>query len=147
MIFQPLSVTDNVYTEASDNGFSNALLTSVYFRAETDRHDTPVSCKKSYVFRHSLDKTEGHVFFLSFPVSGKSIVYIVPTPDHVTPALSIHKGELRIECGGYPIVRGECLIGEEKVSDEQMEYLKQMTAGAIEIALESIHRKLKNDVD
>ena len=113
MIFQTLSVPDNVYTEASDNGFSNALLTSVYFRAETDRHDTPVSCKKSYVFRHSLDKTEGHVFFLSFPVSGKSIVYIVPTPDHVTPALSIHKGELRIECGGYPIVRGECLIGEE----------------------------------
>lgn len=41
----------------------------------------------------------------------------------------------------------KCLIGEGKVSDEQMEYLKQMTAGAIEIALESIHRKLKNDVD
>ena len=113
MIFQTLQVTDNFYTEQLTDGFANAVLTSVLFRAETDRHDTPVSCTKSYVFRHSLEKSKGHAFFLSFPVLGKSIVYIVPTPDHVTPALSINKGELRIECGGYPIVRGECLIGEE----------------------------------
>ena len=103
----------DVYTEQVGARFNNAILTAVYLRADSDSHDTPVTKKTVYAFRGRLDKTAGHIFLLSLPVEGKSAVYIVPVPDIITPSICIDKGELRIECGGYPVIKGECKTGEE----------------------------------
>ena len=103
----------DVYTEQVGVRYQNAILTAVRLRAETDHHDTPVSKKTVYAFRGKLEKTQGHFFFLSLPAEGVSVVYIVPTPDIIMPSIFMEKGEVRIECGAYPVVRGECKIGEE----------------------------------
>ncbi len=101
------------YVESVGSRFQNAILTTVLFRAETDCHDTPVSKKTVYAFYNKLEQTEGHLFFLSLPLEGMSVVYIVPTPDVITPSISMEKGTLRISCGDYPVYRGTCSCGAE----------------------------------
>lgn len=101
------------YVERVGSRFQTAIVTAVVFRAETDYHDTPVSKKTVYVFRNKLEQVEGHLFFLSLPTEGLSVVYIVPTPDLITPSISMEKGTLRIVCGDYPVYRGTCRCGEE----------------------------------
>lgn len=101
------------YTEQGGERFANAVLTAVRLRAETDYHDTPVTKEKFYAYRNQLQRTEGHFFFLTLPTEGRSVVYIVPTPDLILPAISMKNGEIRIECGGYPVIRGECRVGTE----------------------------------
>lgn len=101
------------YCEEVGTRFKNAVLNAVLFRAQTDRHDTPVSQKKTYVYRGKAEPTQGHIFIFSLPAEQMSVVYIVPTPDIITPTLSMDKGMLRIACGDYPVYRGRCAMGEE----------------------------------
>ena len=111
-----MQVFDNLngeYAEQVGSRFQNAILTAVRFRAETDSHDTYVSKKTIYVFHNNLEQTEGHLFFLSLPAEGLSVVYIVPTPDIIMPLISMDKGRLRIACGEYPVYRGICCCGAE----------------------------------
>ena len=103
----------DVYTEQIGVRYQNAILTAVYLRADTDHHDTPVSKKTVYAFRGKLEKTQGHIFLLSLPTEGVSVVYIVPAPDVVLPAISLEQGVISITCGGYPVIKGECKLGEE----------------------------------
>ena len=103
----------DVYTEEVGARYQSAILTSVYLRANSDHHDTPVSKKTVYAFRGKLEKTQGHIFLLALPTEGVSVVYIVPAPDIILPSIYMEKGEVRIECGGYPVIKGECKIGEE----------------------------------
>jgi len=102
-----------VYTEACGARFDNAVLRAIRFRAETDCHDTPVSEKTVYAFRRRIERTEGNIFILSAPTEAVSVVYIVVSPDIALPSLAVEKGELRIVCDGYPVVRGECAHGTE----------------------------------
>lgn len=101
------------YVEQVGTRFQNAVLTSVFLRAETDNHDNLVTKKTAYVYLNRMGKTEGHIFFFSLPAENESVVYIVPTPDVIRPSLLMEKGELRITCGGYPVYRGACRCGEE----------------------------------
>ena len=101
------------YEEQVGARFNNAILTAVLFRAGTDIHDTPLSQKKVYAFANKLAQTEGHLFFLALPAEDLSVIYIAPTPDIITPSISMEKGVLRIVCGDYPIYRGTCRIGDE----------------------------------
>ena len=64
----------DVYTEQIGVRYQNAILTAVYLRADTDHHDTPVSKKTVYAFRGKLEKTQGHIFLLSLPTEGVSVV-------------------------------------------------------------------------
>ena len=105
------------YTEEVGDRFGNAILKAVRLRAASDYHDTPVSEQTVYAFRGHLERTEGHIFLLTLPAEGKSVVYIVPAPDIVLPALSVEKGVLRIECDGCSVIRGECESGEEITVD------------------------------
>ena len=110
---ETLAGVEGVYTEKVGARYSNAILSSVLLRTETDHHDTPVSERVSYAYRGRIERVEGHFFFLSLPAEGLSVVYIVPTPDLITPTLSMEKGEVRICCGDYAVVRGECKTGDE----------------------------------
>ena len=112
MNFQAYTTGEH-YTEQLPLPLASVTLTAIFLRAETDRHDTPVQEIKRNVYRNTVEKTEGHLFFLRFPLSQRSLVYILPVPDHIKPTLTVQKGELRIACGGYPVVRGECRMGEE----------------------------------
>lgn len=101
------------YVEQVGKRFKNAILNTVLFRAETDLHDNPISKKTVYVYLNKLEQTEGHIFILSLPAEGGSVVYIVPTPDLITPTISMENGILSIKCGDYPVYRGTCRSGEE----------------------------------
>ena len=101
------------YTEEVGDRFGNAILKAVRLRAASDYHDTPVSEQTVYAFRGRLERTEGHIFLLTLPAEGKSVVYIVPAPDIVVPAISVERGVLQVECDGCSVVRGECKSGKE----------------------------------
>ena len=116
--FEPLTrlvanMQNGTYTQQVGSRFQTAILTTVLLRAETDRHDNPVSKKTVYAYRQKIEKTEGHFFFLSLPSCGMSEVYVVPAPDLLTPTLSVENGTLCITCGEFPVYRGTCRIGDE----------------------------------
>ena len=113
LTMQRLETNNGEHTEQVGSRFQTAILTAVLFRAETDKHDTPVSKKTYNVFRNKIEKINGHIFFLSLPTEKLSVVYIVPTPDIITPSISMEDDTLSIECGDYPVYRGICECGTE----------------------------------
>lgn len=81
-------------------------LRAILLLTETDNRDTLLSETKKHLFRGNIEETEGHIFILTDRVSDKATVFIVATPDCVTPSIRIEQGCAYIKTHGYPVAVG-----------------------------------------
>ena len=98
----------DLFTEPLFGNSAQLTLLCVHFRAETDRHNTPVSEQVLYGLGKRSVSGRGQVFSLSFPSQNIARVYIILTPDYVLPTLTVQNGMVEIDAQGYPIICGTC---------------------------------------
>ena len=87
---------------------AKATLLSVSFKTETDLHNTLVSESVEYGLGDMPIHGRGQIFLLTFAGSDDARVYIVPSPDHVLPTVTIKNGTVEIDAGGYPVICSSC---------------------------------------
>ena len=87
---------------------NNYTLRTVRLAAVTDYHDNFVDESVRYMFRGSLPKTQGNVFFVDDPITKETIVFISTAPDCAKATLMLENGVITFDGCGYGFVVGEC---------------------------------------
>ena len=86
----------------------HVALRAVLFASGTDHHDDPVRECERHMLRGACESLEGQVFILNDLAAKKASVFIIATPDCVTPVATITDKTLIIKTFGYPVSVGHC---------------------------------------